>query len=63
MLKQILKSKTMLFNIFVAIMAVIEINMSVLQPILGDHYGIVLIVIAAVNAFLRTITTTSIKDK
>ncbi len=63
MLKQILKSKTMLFNIFVAIMAVVELNMNLLQPMLGDHYGIVFMVIAAVNAILRIVTTTPLKDK
>ena len=63
MFKQILKSKTMLFNIFVAIMAVVELNMNVLQPLLGDHYGVVFMVIAVVNAILRIVTTTSLKDK
>lgn len=63
MFKQILKSKTMVFNIFVAIMAVVEMNMAVLQPMLGDHYGIVFMFVALVNVILRSITTTSLKDK
>lgn len=63
MFKQILKSKTMVFNLLVAIGAVIEMNMSVLQPMLGDHYGIVFMFVALVNVILRSITTTSLKDK
>ena len=44
-------------------MAVVELNMNVLQPLLGDHYGVVFMVIAVVNAILRIVTTTSLKDK
>lgn len=58
-----IKSKTLWFNLLVAILGIIELNMLVLEPYLGDHYGIVFMVIAIINVILRTVTTTSLKDK
>lgn len=58
-----IKSKTLWFNIVVAVLGIIEMNMMVLQPYLGEHYGIAFMVIAVVNVVLRTVTTTSLKDK
>ena len=58
-----IKSKTLWFNLIVAVLGIIEMNMMVLQPYLGEHYGIVFMIIAIVNVVLRTVTTTSLKDK
>ncbi len=58
-----IKSKTLWFNLLVAILGIIELNMLVLEPYLGDHYGIVFMAIAIINVILRTVTTTSLKDK
>lgn len=58
-----IKSKTLWFNIVVAVLGIIEMNFSVLQPYLGEHYGIMFMFIAVVNVILRTVTTTSLKDK
>lgn len=58
-----IKSKTLWFNIIVAVLGIIEMNMSLMQPYLGDSYGIIFMVIAVINVILRTVTTTSLKDK
>ncbi len=58
-----IKSKTLWFNIIVAVLGIIEMNMSLMQPYLGDSYGIIFMVIAVINVVLRTVTTTSLKDK
>lgn len=58
-----IKSKTLWFNIVVAVLGIIEMNMSLMQPYLGDSYGIIFMVIAVINVVLRTVTTTSLKDK
>lgn len=57
------KSKTMVFNVLVAIFAVIEINMNLLQGYLGEHYGVAFMFIAVVNAVLRIITTQPLDKK
>ena len=58
-----IKSKTLWFNIIVAVLGIIEMNMSLMQPYLGDSYGIIFMVIAVINVVLRTVTTTALKDK
>lgn len=58
-----IKSKTLWFNIIVAVLGILEMNMMVLQPYLGDSYGVIFMVIAVINVILRTVTTTSLKDK
>ena len=58
-----IKSKTLWFNIIVAVLGILEMNMMVLQPYLGDSYGAIFMVIAVINVILRTVTTTSLKDK
>lgn len=63
-LKQIMKSKTMLFSIALAVLGVIELNMSLLSTYMSQEvYGIFVIVIGAITAVLRLLTTTSIEDK
>lgn len=63
-LKQIMKSKTMLFSIALAVLGVIELNMSLLSTYMSQEvYGIFVIVVGAITAVLRLLTTTSIEDK
>lgn len=57
------KSKTMLFNILVAVLGIVEMNMQVLQEYLGTHYGIIFMLVAVVNVILRTVTTKPLNDK
>jgi len=52
------KSKTIWFNLIVAMLAALEATFHFLQPIFGGMlYGIGAVVIAVVNAALRIITT------
>lgn len=57
------KSRTLWFNTIVAVLGIIELNFSVLQSYLGDHYGLAFMIIAVINVILRTITTQPIKTK
>lgn len=63
-LKKLLKSKTMIFSILLAILGVIEMNMSVFSNYMTEEtYGLFVIFIGVVTAVLRILTTTSISDK
>jgi len=55
--KHWLKSKTIIFNIFIAIFAVLSSHSVLLQSYLSDGgYMILLMSIAGVNSYLRSIT-------
>lgn len=58
-----LKSKTQLFNIALAVIGVIELNMHLLRDNLGDSYGLVFIAVSCAGLVLRTLTTEPISDK
>lgn len=61
---RILKSKTMLFNIFVAVMGVGEAAFGFLQPyIAGNVYGWGMAILTVGNAILRVVTTQPLRDK
>lgn len=62
-LKKISKSKTMLFNLLVGFIGILEYNLHLFYSQLGENYGIVFVVIATIGFGLRLITTESIKDK
>lgn len=61
---RILKSKTMMFNIIVALFGVGEAVFGFLQPyIAGNIYGYGMAILTVGNAMLRVITTKPLKDK
>jgi len=62
-LQKLYKSKTMLFNILLGFVGILEVNLGLFQTMLGEYYGIVFVLIAAIGMMLRTITTTSLSDK
>jgi hypothetical protein len=62
-LTKLKKSKTMLFNMLLAFIGILEYNLHLFYDVLGEHYGIVFVIIATVGAYLRMITTESIEDK
>lgn len=62
-LKKISKSKTMLFNLLVGFIGILEYNLHLFYSQLGENYGIVFVVIATIGLWLRLITTNSINDK
>jgi hypothetical protein len=61
---RIIKSKTMLFNIFVAVMGVGEAVFGFLQPyIAGNVFGWGMAILTVGNAILRVVTTQPLRDK
>lgn len=62
MSKKWYQSKTMLFNLLVASMLLIEQNLNFLQPLLPINiYALLSFVVPLVNVWLRVITTQGIK--
>lgn len=64
----ILKSKTMLFAVLLAVLGVLEAQANVLRdlllPYLGDLWtGLVLMVVAIAVAVLRVVTTVPLSEK
>jgi len=53
-------SKTIQFNIAIAIVAMVQMNLPIVQEQLGNHYGWVLMGISAIGIILRAITTKKI---
>jgi hypothetical protein len=62
-LTKLKKSKTILFNLLVAFVGILEYNLHLFYDVLGEHYGIVFVVIAMIGVVLRTITTEAIEEK
>ena len=59
-----LKSKTMLFNGILAVLAVLEMHQGLVQNLVGAHrFGAVMLGIAVMGAILRSVTTTALSDK
>ncbi len=57
------KSRTLDLSAALAVLGVIELNMPLVRDMLGDYYGVVFILFAAVGAYLRTDTTGKVGDK
>lgn len=57
------KSRTYDMQAIIAVLGIVELNMHLLQSQLGEHYGVVFIVIAALGAFLRAKTTGPVGQK
>lgn len=63
-ISRIIRSKTMMFNIFIALMGVGEAVFGFLQPyIAGNVYGWGMALLTVGNAILRVVTTQPLKDK
>jgi len=60
-MKKWYQSKTYWFNISLAIVAMLQANINVVQEQLGSHYGYVLLTISAVGIALRSVTKEGIK--
>lgn len=59
-------SKTMIFNLSIAILGAVEIYSGYLRelvPVSDGAFGLAMVSIAATNAYLRIITTTSLSKK
>lgn len=57
------KSRTIWVNTFIAILGFIELNLHLVQENLSEYYGIVFLVIGAVNIGLRMITTQPLSER
>lgn len=58
------KSKTVLFNVCVAVVGVLEANMHLLKDLIGtEYYGVAFIAIGMIGTVLRIVTTTPIEEK
>lgn len=57
-MKHWLKSRTIWFNAFVAMLAAAEASFGLLKPYLGESvYGVALFVVTIANVYLRFVTT------
>lgn len=62
-IKKRLSSKTYRVALLLSILGVVEMNFPLLQPMLGEYYGVTYIAVAAVFMILRELTKESIEDK
>lgn len=56
-MKSLTKSKTIWFNLIIASVGILELNLHLLQSVLGEYYGVVFIFVAMIGAWLRVLTT------
>jgi hypothetical protein len=64
MMKHILKSKTMLFALALAVFGVLEMNLKVFAPHLSpEFFGAFSILISVIVAVLRVFTTIPLNEK
>lgn len=61
--KKLLKSKTMIFSFLLTMFSVVELNMQILMPLLGEYYPVVFMIVALITAWLRVLTTVPLEDK
>lgn len=62
-IKQAAKSKTINFAVLLAVASTVAQNMEALSPYLGEYGGLAGVVIAAVIAGLRIVTTGPLNNK
>lgn len=62
-LKKMVKSKTIILQMIIATLGVLEYNLHLFYNTLGDNYGIVYMIIAIAGVWIRLLTTTSVDDK
>lgn len=63
-LKQFLKSKSINFALIMGALGVVESYTGEIKDKLGDTYGLVYAIVFSIGMiYLRSITTTSLKDK
>jgi hypothetical protein len=64
MIQKILKSKTLMFSLILAILGVIEASFQVFAPYMSPAiYGFVLMAISVTVAVLRIVTTLPLNEK
>lgn len=62
-IKKQLKSKTQWFNMMVAAIGIVEVNMHLMRDNLGDNYGFAFIAVSVVAMVLRNLTVEPIDAK
>lgn len=64
MIRKILKSKTLLFSLLLAVMGVVEANTQAFARFIGpDYFGLFVMVVSIITAVLRVLTRVPLKDK
>lgn len=59
-----MSSKTMWFSLILAILGIVEQYQGLLSQYIGeDKMGVILLVVGAISAALRTVTSTSLSEK
>ena len=63
-LRRVVRSRTMLFAALLAVLGIVETQFALISPLIPDAWhGAVLIVIAAIVAALRAVTTTPLSRR
>jgi hypothetical protein len=62
-MKKWFKSKTINWSLLIGMFAMLEMNLPELRGMLGEYYGVVFVMIAAINIWLRTKTDKPLKEK
>ena len=62
-LKKLAKSKTIILQLVIATLGVVEYNLHLFYNVLGDNYPVVYLIIAMLGVWVRVLTTTSLEDK
>lgn len=57
------KSKTIGFNIALGLIGVLEASTGTIEPLLGDHYGFVMMVVAMAGVTLRAVSTATLEKR
>ena len=57
------KSRTVWINVFIAVLAMLELKFPLLQDFAGEWYGLAFIVVSGINIYLRTITTQPLSER
>lgn len=56
------QSRTLMFNALAGVLTAVELNLHLLQPLLGEYtYPILLFGVTVVNAVLRVLTTQALR--
>ena len=62
-LKKLAKSKTIILQMLIATLGIVEYNLHLFYNALGDNYALVYMFIAIAGVWIRMLTTTSLEDK
>lgn len=62
-MRKFLRSKTLNFSGLLTILGVVEMNLHLIKDNISEYYGLILFLVAIATAWLRWVTSQSLKDK